>query len=89
MTFWGRKGVLEVAYNQDHVTLALDGEAGIRREPLLDGNPGGYLRSFLRDIAESTGAGELDTAASLRAARVALLAQHAADSHTLDLALYP
>ena len=87
MTFWGRKGVLEVAYNQDHVTLALDGEEGVRHEPLLDGDPGGYLRAFLHDIAGTTDVDELDTADSLRAMRTSLLAQHAADSHTFDIRL--
>jgi predicted dehydrogenase len=89
MTFWGRKGVLEIAYNQDHVTLALDGEKDVRREPLLDGDPGGYLRAFLHDVAGDAGPGELCTADSLRAMRVALLAQQAADSHTFDVRLNP
>jgi predicted dehydrogenase len=89
ISFWGRKGVLEIAHNQDHVALALDGEEGVRNEPLLEGNPGGYLRSFLHDVAGTSGADELDTAASLRAARVSLLAQHAADSHTFDVRLAP
>jgi predicted dehydrogenase len=87
MTFWGRKGLLEIAYNQDHVTLALDGEDGVRQEPLLAGNPGGYLRAFLHDVSGTTGAGELCTADSLRAMRVSLLAQHAADSHSFDVSI--
>jgi len=94
MTFWGRKGLLEVAHNQDHVALALDGEEGVRREPLLAGNPGGYLRAFLRDVAGATGADqvgddELDTAATLRAMRVSLLAQDAADHGRFDVRLGP
>jgi hypothetical protein len=89
MTFWGRKGILEVAHNQDHVTVALDGEDGVRHELLLEGNPGGYLRAFLHDIAGTTGPDELDTAASLRVMRTSLLAQHAADSHTFDIRLEP
>jgi hypothetical protein len=89
LTFWGRAGVLELAYNQDHVTLALDGEEGVRHEPLLAGNPGGYLRAFLHDIAGTTGPGELCTADTLRAMRVSLSAQHAADSHTFDVGLKP
>jgi predicted dehydrogenase len=87
-TFWGRKGVIEIAYNQDHVTLALDGEEGVRHAPLLEGDLGGYLRAFLHDIAGTTAQDELDTAASLRATRVALLAQHAADSHVFDLRVH-
>jgi hypothetical protein len=89
LTFWGRKGVLEVAWNQDHVALALDGEAGVRREPLLEGNPGGYLRAFLHDVAGTTGPGEIDTQASLRAMRVSLLAQEAADKKRFDVAVAP
>jgi predicted dehydrogenase len=87
MTFWGRKGVLELAYNQDHVTLALDGEEGLRHEPLLEGDPGGYLCAFLHDVAGASGEGELCTADTLRAMRIALLSQHAADSHTFDIGL--
>jgi predicted dehydrogenase len=87
MTFWGRKGILEVAHNQEHVTLALDGEDGVRHEPLLQGSPGGYLHAFLHDVARTTGEDELDTAASLRAMRTSLLTQHAADSDSFDIAL--
>jgi len=87
MTFWGDKGILEVAHNQDHVTLALDGEEGVRHEPLLEDDPGGYLRAFLHDIEGATGPDELDTAASLRAMRVSLLAQHVADNRLFDVRL--
>ena len=89
MTFWGRKGLLEVAYNQDHVTLALDGDDGVRHEPLLEGKPGGYLSAFLHDIAGTTSPDELCTTDSLRAMRTSLLAQHAADSRSFDVRLDP
>jgi predicted dehydrogenase len=87
MTFWGRKGILEIATNQEDVVLALDGEGGLRHEPLLEGNPGGYLRAFLHDVAGASGEGELCTADTLRAMRTSLLAQHAADRHIFDVRL--
>jgi predicted dehydrogenase len=87
MNFWGRKGILEIAHNQGHIALALDGEGGVRHEPLLEGNPGGYLHAFLHDVAGTTGPKELCTADTLRAMRVSLLAQHAADSHSFGVRL--
>jgi predicted dehydrogenase len=79
-TFWGDKGVLEVSSTSDCVTLALDGEEGARQVPLDAGTPGGYLSAFAHDVAGSTGEGELCTEDVLRAARIALLVQSAADS---------
>lgn len=87
MTFWGRKGVLEVSYNGPHASLALNGEEGMRQVPLSEANPGGYLRSFLRDVEGNSIGGELCTAQSLRAARTALTVQEAADTHQCGIAL--
>jgi predicted dehydrogenase len=79
-TFWGDKGVLEVSSTSDCVTLALNGEEGVREVPLEAGTPAGYLRAFARDVAGRTKEGELSTEGVLRAARIALLVQSAADS---------
>lgn len=87
MTFWGRKGVLELSSTQGDIVLALDGESSVRHEPLFDGDPGGYLRAFLHDIAGATGQDELCTADSLRVTRTALLVQRAADNRLFDIRL--
>jgi hypothetical protein len=81
MTFWGRHGVLATSINATETLLALDGENGTRAVPLPAGNPGGYLRSFLRDIDGHVGEGELCTEQVLRSARVALKVQQAADQN--------
>jgi predicted dehydrogenase len=82
MTFWGQKGVTEASVTSSEIALALNGESGVRSLPLAEGNPGGYLRSFLRDIQGGLGVDELDTAQVLRAARTTLMIQRVAD---LDL----
>jgi predicted dehydrogenase len=79
LTLWGRKGVIETSATAAEITVALDGEPDTRSEPLPPGNPGGYLKAFLHDIQGTSGAGELSTADVLRATRVALTAQWAAD----------
>lgn len=86
MTFWGERGVIEVDYSAKDITLALDGENDVRHEPLADSNPGGYLRSFLHDIQGGLQADELCTAHALRATRIALTIQHAADTQAHDVA---
>jgi predicted dehydrogenase len=86
-TFWGRLGVIETAITAREVTVALNGEDGVRHEPLLEGNPGGYLRSFMNDVDGRSSRGELCTEHALRAARIALTIQRAADTHTYDVSL--
>jgi len=87
MTFWGRKGVFEVSYNVPHASLALNGEKGVRQVPLSEANPGGYLRSFLRDVQGVSIGDELCTAQSLRAARLALTIQKVADAGEYEVSL--
>jgi predicted dehydrogenase len=82
LTFWGRTGVLETSSTTDHILVALDGEAAPRHEPLPPGNPAGYLRSFLDDIAGVARPGALTTADVLAAAQIALTAQQVADRAT-------
>ncbi|MBN1580703.1 MAG: Gfo/Idh/MocA family oxidoreductase [Anaerolineae bacterium] len=86
-TFWGRLGVIETAYAARQVTIALNGENGMRHEPLSEGNPGGYLQSFINDINGNLSENELCTDHVLRAARIALTIQKAADMHTYDVPL--
>ena len=87
MTFWGELGVIEASKTSSQVTVALNGEKGIRNEPLSAGNSGGYLQSFIHDIKGILDHDELCTECSLRAARNALTIQKAADTHTYDLPL--
>jgi predicted dehydrogenase len=82
LTLWGRKGVIETSETATDITIALDGEPGTRSLPLPPGNPGGYLEAFLHDIQGASDPDELSTADVLRASRVALTVQWAADTQT-------
>lgn len=86
-TFWGRDGLLEFSSTTKTLTLVEAAAKEPRQVPPGDGNPGGYLKSFLRDIAGTTDGDELDTAAVLRAARTALTVQRAADLGQTSVAL--
>ena len=81
MTFWGELGVIDTSKTSSEVTVALNGENGIRHEPLSAGKPGGYFRSFIHDIEGNLDQDELCTEYSLRVARMALTIQKAADTH--------
>lgn len=87
MTFWGTLGVIETSSTARHLTVALNNQDGIRTEPLMPGNAGGYLRSFLRDIDGNPDWDELCSEHALRATRIALTIQRAADTHTSDVSL--
>ncbi|MBN1353006.1 Gfo/Idh/MocA family oxidoreductase [candidate division KSB1 bacterium] len=82
MTFWGRKGVLETSCVAGEILVAVDGEQQLSMLPLPEGNPGGYLEAFMRDVSGDIRGDALDTASVLRAARHTLMIQRAAD---LDL----
>ena len=79
-TFWGRQGVIETSSAADAITVALREESETRYEDLPDPNPGGYLRSFVRDIRGELDEDELCTEQVLRGARFALRVQAAADT---------
>ena len=87
MTFWGRHGVLATSMNATEIVLALDGENGTRTVPLPEPNPGGYMRSFLRDIEGHVDEGELCTEQVLQGARVALTVQRVADENACRVPL--
>lgn len=88
LTFYGRRGILESSSRSRSLSLAIDGEKEMREHPLPDqGRPGGYLADFLADVRGRTAPGALDTAAVLRAARVVLTIQAAADSGTREVPL--
>jgi predicted dehydrogenase len=78
-TFWGRDGVLETAATADAITVAANGASGVEHVSLPTARPGGYLVAFLQDIGGESRADELTTERVLRATRLALLAQWAAD----------
>ncbi|MBN1640078.1 MAG: Gfo/Idh/MocA family oxidoreductase [Anaerolineae bacterium] len=86
-TFWGRDGVIETSATADVITVARSSADEIAYESLPDGNPGGYLASFVRNIAGTQAEDELSTAQSLRSTRTALLVQQAADSRAYGIAL--
>jgi predicted dehydrogenase len=87
ITIWGGKGVLETSHSAEGISVAVNGETAMRTEPPAQGNPGGYLRSFLRDIEGSSQAGELDTLQVLTASRIALAVQLAANENAHDVSL--
>ena len=80
MTFWGQNGVIEASQAARSITLYRNGEDAPRDMPLNACPPAGYLRGFLQEINGKTDNQHLSSAAVLRATRVALLAQDAADS---------
>jgi len=87
LTLWGRKGVIETSATASEITVALDGEPGMRSVPLPAGNPGGYLKAFVHDIQGTSGADELSTADVIHSARVALTVQWAADTESPQVLL--
>ena len=87
MTFWGRQGVIETSSGAREIAVALNAESGLRSEPVPHGNPGGYLKSFVRDIKGEADEDELCTAQVLRAARTTLMIQKAADMDLREVAL--
>ena len=86
-TFWGRQGVIETASPSESILIGMAGEKEVRRQPLGPGAPGGYLTSFLHDIAGAPDPDGLSTDTVLRASRVTLTAQHAADQGLREVAV--
>lgn len=86
-TFWGEGGYLECSYNGDVVQLFKNGEKEIRRVQLDPGQPGGYLDSLLQEINGQTDNLHLPSADVLRATRLGLTIQQAADNGLTNVAL--
>jgi len=79
-TVWGRHGILEAASGSQDLCLVRDRDQEAQHLALPSGEKGGYLRTFRADIeGEELAAGELNTAAVLSSARLALRLQEAAD----------
>ncbi|HRU05283.1 MAG TPA: Gfo/Idh/MocA family oxidoreductase [Candidatus Brocadiia bacterium] len=79
ITLWGRNGVAEVCSKNEGVSVGLNGEKEMRVVQTPANDPNGYARAFAADVAGKPIPGALDTPTVLRASRVALMAQRAAD----------
>ena len=76
-TFFGSAGIAEVSAPSGRIDITRDGSV-VSVDP--EGpQPEGFLAGFLGDIASTAAAGSLKTAQVLRATRVALMVQRAAD----------
>lgn len=87
MTFWGEKGMVETSTTADSILVALDGEPQPRLEPLPEGNPAGYFKAFLAEIAGQSRPDQLTTDVILTATRQALTMQWAADVGAREVGL--
>lgn len=87
ITIFGSHGVIETSYNSPTISLAANGPCGVQQiTPSADEN-GGYLDSFLSAIGGDGNGCNLTTAEVIRASRIALTAQHAADTGDCHIAL--
>lgn len=88
MTFFGREGIIETSATAKDIQVIRNGETELSSRPLPGGNEGGYLRSFIKDVDGTLeGSDVLDTAAVLKASRIALMIQKAADEGLRDVDL--
>jgi predicted dehydrogenase len=78
-TVFGRKGTLETGVNTGAILAGLDGKKQVESLPLPPADPGGYLRAFLDDVRGRARPDAVNTEGVLRAARLALTVQDAAD----------
>jgi predicted dehydrogenase len=78
-TFWGRDGLIELSSTVDTLTVIGAQDAQIQQLAPAPVAKGGYLRSFLDDIAGLQPQSGLDTAAVLQSIRTAIQIQEAAD----------
>lgn len=86
-TVFGRKGMLETAYNAKSITAGFDGRKEFESRPLPAADPGGYLRAFLADVRGEVRPDAMNTEGVLRAARLALTVQDAADRNLHGVSL--
>ena len=84
-TFWGREGVIEIATTKKEITVIGAQDKEMRQEELPAVEKGGYLRSFLDDIAGKKPANDLDTAAVLGSIKNAIKIQEAANCATREV----
>jgi len=86
-TFWGQHGVIELDNAHDGLMLCRNGESEIRIVQPERSLPGGYFRSFVREISGEAEGLSPSTKEVLSASRVALAAQDAADRDITQVAL--
>ena len=84
-TLHGSDGLAETAIGADGVALCGQDAQAVGRIPPAASRPGGYLRSFLNEIAGAREDVTLSTREVLASARLALLTQRAADEGLRDL----
>jgi len=83
-TIWGANGVAETYFGAPGVMVFENG-AEPNFMPPEAGNPGGYLQHFIAEISGGQLEDHLTTRGVLRASRVALQAQQAADIRSRDV----
>ena len=86
-TIFGTKGMIETSATSTSILGAFDGLKQPETLALPPANPGGYLRAFLADVRGEAKADEVDTRGVLRAARLALTVQKAADERRTGVPL--
>lgn len=87
ITLWGEKGVLETSLTAENISLGAVQSDKLEYLSFNDGNPGGYLKAFLAEIAHAPIPGGVTTESVLTASRVALLTQQAGDQGLTNLFL--
>jgi predicted dehydrogenase len=79
MTFYGTQGLVETSWNRNGVTLARRDRTEPEIFPPADTTPGGYMKSFIREVNGERSDLSPSSADSMRASFISLMAQHAAD----------
>ena len=87
VTVWGTEGVVEGGVNVAGVSLYRNGEDEPRTIEPPASTAGGYFEAFLAEVRGERLEGQLSTAEVLRAARVSLTTQDAADRQLFNVAL--
>lgn len=79
ISVYGTKGFVEGSSASKELVLATDEDSALRQVPVQESVAGQYLEDFLADLRGQVAPGALHTAAILKASRVALRVQQAAD----------
>ncbi|MHC4870413.1 MAG: Gfo/Idh/MocA family protein [Planctomycetota bacterium] len=86
-TVWGTGGIAEVSYTSKCLDLYKAGASEVESIELVEGYPGAYLDSFIREINGESGNLHLSSEDVLLASRVTLQIQEAADSSKTGIEL--